>query len=137
MAQVFRVMREDKDGLPNVAPSATGLGVRTGVDIDLDPRGNVLVNGKGMSVSPDWRHVPLFRIPERLRHLKQGARGPNKNSCFRYGTGTFERGHFAAGLTLEPDTPTHGTIAPAAPVPLSDYGDALAATRSGWEKDER
>jgi len=40
-------------------------------------------------------------------------------------------------LTLEPDTPTHGTIAPAAPVPLSDYGDALAATRSGWEKDER
>ncbi len=127
-----------RHGRPSkVATSATGLGVRTGVDIDLDPRGNVLVNGKGMSVSPDWRHVPLFRIPERLRHLKQGARGPNKNSCFRYGIGTFERGHFAAGLTLEPDTPTHGTIAPAAPVPLSDYGDALAATRSGWEKDER
>ena len=43
MPRVFRVMREDKDGLPNVATSATGLGVRTGVDIDLDPRGNVMV----------------------------------------------------------------------------------------------
>ncbi len=137
MAQVFRVMREDKDGLPNVAPSATGLGVRSGVDIDLDPHGNVLVNGKGMSVNPGWRNAPLFRIPERLRHLKQGARGPNRNSCFRYGTGSFQRGDFAAGLTLEPDTPTHGTIAPAAPVPLADYEDALAATRSDWVKDER
>ena len=65
---MFRVMREDKDGLPNVAPSATGLGVRTGVDIDLDPHGNVVVNGKGMSVNPGWRNAPLFRIPERLRH---------------------------------------------------------------------
>jgi hypothetical protein len=136
MPRVFRVMQEDKDSLPNVAPSATGLGVRTGVDIDLDPLGYVLVNGKGMSVNPDWRNAPLFRIPERLRHLEQGARGPNKNSCFRYSAGTFERGDFAAGLTLEPDTPTHGTIAPAASVPLSDYEDALAATRFGWEKDE-
>lgn len=137
MPQVFRVMREDEDRLPNVAPSASGPGVRSGVDIDLDPHGNVLVNGKGMSVNPDWRNAPLFRIPERLRHLKQGARGPNTNACFRYGTGTFERGNFADGLTLEPDTPTHGTIAPVASIPLSDYGAALAVTRSGWEKYEK
>ena len=137
MPQVFRVMREDEDGLPNIAPSANGLGVRPGVDIDIDPLGNVLVNGKGMSVSPDWRNAPLFRIPERLRHVKEGARGPNTNACFRHGTGTFERGDFAAGLTLEPDTPTHGTITPAASVPLFDYESALAATRSDWEKDEK
>lgn len=137
MPQVFRVMREDEDHLPNVAQSASGLGVRSGVDIDLDPHDNVLVNGKGMSVNPDWRNAPLFRIPERLRHLKQGARGPNTNACFRYGTGRFERGYFADGLILEPDTSTHGTIAPAASVPLFDYGAALAATRSGWDKYEK
>jgi len=130
-------MREDDDGFPNVNPSASGLGVRPGIDINLDPQGSVLVDGQGMSVNPDWRDAPLFRIPERLRHLKTGARGPNTSACFRYGTGKFEQGVFADGLTLEPDTPTHGTIAPAAPVPLSDYEAALTATRPGWEKHEK
>lgn len=136
MPRVFRVMREGEDGLPHVEQSASGLGVRSGVDVELDHQGRVIVNGKGMSVNPDWRNAPLFRIPERLRHLKPGARGSNKNACFRYGTGVFEQGEFAPGLTLEPDTPTHGTIAPAGPVPLSDYEAALAETRPGWEKDE-
>ena len=134
MPRVFRVMREDHDGLPLVAPSANGLGVRPGVDIDLDESGNVIV--KGMSVNPDWRNAPLFRIPERLRHIRPGARGPNVNACFRYGDGQFERGHFAQGLTLQPDAATHGTIAPVSSVHLSEYEAALAATRSGWEKWE-
>lgn len=136
MPQVFRIMREDPDGLPNVAPTANGLGVRAGVDIEVDRQGNVLLNGKGMSVNPEWRSAPLFRIPERLRHQKQGARGPNTNACFRCGSGAFSRGSFAERLTLEPDTPAHGVIAPTATVPLSEYEAALAATRSGWEKDE-
>ena len=111
--------------------------MRPGIDVDLNPSGGVLANGKGMSVNPEWRNAPLFRIPERLRHLHRGARGPNINACFRYGTGTFERGGFAVGLILEPDTPTHGTVAPAASVPLHDYEAALAATRPGWEKHEK
>ncbi len=137
MPQVFRIMREDSDGLPNVSPSANGLGVRSGVDVEVGSAGDVLVNGKGMSVNPEWRSAPPFRIPERLRHQKQGARGPNTNACFRYGSGPFTRGSFADGLTLEPDSPTHGVIIPAAPGPLSDYEAALAATRSSWEKDEK
>jgi hypothetical protein len=137
MPQVFRVMREDPDGRPNIAPLANGLGVRPGVDIEVDRQGNVLVNGKGMSVNPDWRSAPLFRIPGRLRHEKQGARGPDTNACFRYGVGPFTRGNFADGLTLEPDAPTHGVIVPVASVPLPDYEAALAATRSAWEKDEK
>ena len=136
MPQVFRIMREDGDGWPNVASSANGLGVRPGRDIDVDSQGNVLTNGKGMSVNPSWQDAPLFRIPERLRHLKAGARGPNSNACFRHGSGPFSRGEFAEGLTVEPDSPTHALIVPNAPVPLADYEAALAATRSGWEKDE-
>lgn len=136
MPQVFRIMREDPDGLPNVAPLGNGLGVRSGVDIEVDRQGNVLVNGKGMSVNPEWRSAPLFRIPERLRHQKQGVRGPKTNACFRYGSGPFTRGRFADGLKLEPDSPTHGVIAPTETVPLPEYEAALAATRSAWEKDE-
>jgi hypothetical protein len=129
-------MRKDEDGLPHVEQSANGLGVRPGVDIDVDPQDNVLVNGKGMSVSPNWRDMPLFRIPERLRHLKPGARGSNNTFCFCRGSGPFQRGAFAEGLMLEPDSTTHGTIAPDRVMPLGDYESALGATRPDWHVDE-
>jgi hypothetical protein len=136
MPRVFRAMRKDADGLPLVEQSASGLGVRPGVDIDVDPRGDVLVNAKGMSVSPNWRDLPLFRIPERLRHLKPGARGSNNTFCLCSGSGPFQRGDFAEGLTLEPDSAIHGTIAPARLMPLDDYRSALEATRPTWHVDE-
>ncbi len=136
MPRVFRAMGKDTDGLPRVEPSAKGLGVRPHVDIELDQGGDVLVNRKGMSVSPNWRDLPLFRIPARLKHLKPGARGSNETFCFCSGTGPFEQGDFAEGLTLEPDSATHGAIAPARVMPLSDYQTALAATRPDWRIDE-
>jgi hypothetical protein len=80
--------------------------------------------------------MPLFRIPERLRYLKKGARGSNNTFCFRHGAGPFLQGPFAAGLTLEPDSTTHGTIAPAQAVPLAEYEAALGATRPGWIEDD-
>jgi hypothetical protein len=131
-------MRKDKDGLPHIERSASGLGVRldNNTDIDVDPDGTVLMDGKGMSVSPGWRELPLFRIPERLRHIKRGARGSNSTFCFCSGTGPFVQGAFADGLTLEPDSPTHGTIAPSHAVPLADYEAALGATRPDWVEDE-
>jgi hypothetical protein len=122
-------MRKDDDDLPHLERSANGLGVRPGVDIDVDTRHNVVMNGKGMSVSPHWRDMPLFRIPQRLRHLKQGARGSNNLFCFRYGFGDFQRGAFGEALILEPDSTTHGTIAPDRLMALDDYEKALAATR--------
>ena len=136
MARVFRAMRRDEDGLPHVEQSASGLGVRPRVNIDLDPQDNTLMNGKGMSVSPNWRDMPLFRIPGRLRHLKPGARGSDNTFCFCCGTGPIQRGDFAEGLMLEPDSATHGTIAPARVMPLGDYQSALAATRPDWRVDE-
>jgi hypothetical protein len=129
-------MRKDEDGRPRVEQSASGLGVRPGVDIDVDLQDNVLVNGKGMSVSPNWRDIPLFRIPERLRRLKPGARGSNNIFCVRCGTGLFERGSFAEGLTLEPDSATHGTIAPDRIMPLDHDRSVLEATRPDWQVDE-
>ena len=136
MSLVFRVMREEADGYPRVEQSANGLGVRPGSDIDIDPSGHVRVNDKGMSVNLNWRNAPTFRIPSRLRHLIEGARGSEANACFRYGSGPFERGEFAKGLMVEPDSSTHAVIVPNAPVPLAEYEADLAATRSEWEKFE-
>jgi len=134
MPRVFRVMRKEPDGLPTVSP--TSLGVRPGVDVDLDAQKNVLVNGKGMSVAPNWRKISRVRIPKRLHVIVPGARGSNNTFCFRAGDGPFVHGPFANGLTLEPDSTTHGNVAPAQVVPLASYEADLAATRVDWEEDE-
>jgi hypothetical protein len=106
------------------------------MDIDLDSRDHVIVNGKGMSVNPDWRNASLNRVPRRLRNLVPGAAGPNNHYCFCHGTGPFEPGPVAEGLRLEPDSDTHGNITPAQAVPLSQYEADIAATRPGWQVDE-
>ena len=134
MPRVFRVMRKDADDLPAVGQ--TSLGVRPGRDVDLDSQDNVLVNGKGMSVAPNWRDININRIPKRLRPLLPGAAGSNTWFCFRTGAGPFQQGAFANGLTLEPDSATHGIVAPAQIVPLATYEADIAATRPDWQVDE-
>ena len=100
-------------------------------------RGYVIVNGEGMSVNPGWRAASSYpRIPRRLRHLMPGAAGSNNHFCFRTGTGPFQQGAFAAGLTLEPDSATHGNIAPAQVVALAQYEADITATRLDWQVDE-
>ena len=136
MPLVFRAMKRDEDGLPTIERSASGLGIRPGTDVDVDAGGNAVVNGKGMSVSPAWRVMSIFRIPKRLKDKVQGARGSNNTYCFRFGMGPFQAGEFAAGLELMPDSPTHGCVIPAQLVPLSQYEIDLAATRADWQFDE-
>jgi len=127
-------MKKDADDLPIIGP--TSLGVRPGVDIDVDASGDVLVNGKGMSVNSAWRTINVNRIPKRLRHLVLGAGGSNNSFCFRFGEGDFVQSTFADGLTLEPDSATHANVAPESVVPLATYEDNIAATRSQWVIDE-
>ena len=136
MPRVYRAMRSDGDGCPRIEATAAGLGVRVGVDVEVDAGGIVVLDGKGMSVSPDWRDLPLHRIPERLKAEVPDARGSNRSSCFRYGIGPFLRGAFADDLTLEPDSSSHGTVAPSRPMSLPEYQAALAMTRTGWVVDE-
>ena len=112
------------------------LGVRPGVDVDLDAQNKVLVNGKGMSVAPNWRDINVNRIPKRLRPIVPGAGGSNNTFCFRTGNGAFVQGAFANGLTLEPDSATHGNVTPAQVVPLATYEADIAATRPDWQEDE-
>ena len=136
MPLVFRAMRKDKDGQPSIEQTSNGLGIRPGIDVDVDGDGQVLANGKGMSVNPNWRDMSIARIPKRLRHLHPGARGSNNVFCFRQGEGPFQQGVFAEGLVLEVDSKTHGVIAPAETTPLANYEASLEATRPGWVVDE-
>lgn len=137
MPRVYRLMRKAEDGLPVVEQTAGGLGVRVGVDVDVDSDGLVLANAKGMSVNPHWRAIAnVNMVPRRLKDKYYGARGPNGRYFFRCGEGPFERGAFADQLILDPDSETHGVVAPSETMPLADYQAALAATRWNWVEDE-
>lgn len=134
MPRVFRIMKQDADGSPTLGLS--NLGVRPGIDVEVDAQGNVLVNGKGMSVAPDWRDIVPSRIPKRLRAIVPGAAAGNSFSCFCIGEGPFQRGDLAKGLVLEPDSAIHGVVVPAVVVPFAEYEADLAATRPDWQVDE-
>lgn len=137
---VYRAMLRWDDGHPVVGHEANKLGVRPGVDIHTDDAGLTMLDGSGMSVSPGWRQLPVFRIPKRLRGLFPGAAGADTTSCFRMGSGPFEREEITTRLELIPDEGRppvkHGVIAPTSIVLLPDYQSDLASTRTAWEIDE-
>jgi len=136
MPKVYRSMKKSEDGLPTLEASPKGLGVRDETDIHIDESGNVILDGCGMSVAPDWRKLRVYRIPQRLHHIVQGARGPNNVYCFSMGTGPFESGNLAAGLDLRVDSTSHGTVVPTQVVPLIQYKQDIANTRTSWQIDE-
>ena len=134
--KVYRAMKKDAEEKPIADQSATGLGVRSGVDILIDEAGNEILDGNGMSVAPEWRKLELHRMPKRLGSIVPGARGSNSTYCFTTGEGSFQREQFATGLVLIPDTPIHATIAPIAVVPIQEYESLLAFNRPDWVIDE-
>lgn len=122
---------------PLVAPTARGLGVRPGVDITVDDLGNVAPGSGGMSVAPDWKLLPPWRIPHRLAHIMPQARGRNEDACWRLGEGSFIADSIGGHLRFVPDRPSHGVVEPAFQMPLDDYQAALADTQDDWVVDER
>lgn len=140
--KVYRAMRRDPENdLPVVgSTSSSELGVRPGIDVAVDPAGEVVLDGAGMSVAPGWRVLDDTRIPKRLRSIRPGALGPNSTACFTLGAGPFLRGIVADGLELVPDSDLdpvkHGVVAPLLVVPITQYQTDLATTRAAWQIDE-
>ena len=140
--KIYRVMRRDPaDDLPLVgSTSSSELGVRPGIDVAVDPAGDVVLDGSGMSVAPGWRDLADTRIPKRLRSIRPGASGPNGTACCTLGVGPFARGVVASGLELIPDGDTdpvkHGVIAPLQIVSIVQYQSDLGNTRAAWQIDE-
>ncbi len=141
MPKIYRTMRKADDGKPVVDATGKGLGVRGEpvngvVDVDLDQDDKVILNGKGLSVAPTWRDLPIFLISKRLKDKFPGARGASDLYCFVHGTGPFADGAVADGLDLQVDTLIHGVVVPRVAVPLNQYQLDLARTRDEWVIDE-
>src|SRR5579871_374791 len=120
MPIAFRPMRQEKDDLPRVADSATGLGLRAS-DLTPDEAGQAHPGRGGMSVVScidglrrrvAKEKFPPTLVPERLHRRVPGAAGSNKLRVFRIGNGLFERGALTELIALETDVDDHGTVQP-------------------------
>ena len=80
MPRVFRVMRKEPDSLPTLGDR--DLGVRLGIDVDVDAQNNVQVNGKGMSVARTGGTSTTSVFPDDCDTLFRGFRGAIANSAF-------------------------------------------------------
>ena len=142
MPTVFRSMKQAVDGLPVVGQNSKELGVRVppdpNADVGLDGQGNVLCDGRGLSVAESWRNLLAHLGPKRLRPLFAGAAGSNTLVCWRYGSGPFVPAQLNAQLelVLKKHDPQTGNVVPVQPVSVQAFQADLAATRTRWLVDE-
>ncbi|MGP0065885.1 MAG: hypothetical protein ACLQGP_20060 [Isosphaeraceae bacterium] len=135
-------MKHAKDGQPEVGSDSKQLGVRVApnpnADVDLDEKGDVILNGKGMSVAENWRDLLPHLIPKRLQPIFSGAAGSNRLACFRFGQGPFAPGYVNGQLSLilKEHDPHAGNVVPARAGPECQFQGDLAATRGMWTIDE-
>ncbi len=141
---MYRSMKRAADGSPIVGAQSKELGVREppgqNADVDVDGRNLVILNGRGMSVVANWRHLLPHLIPKRLRDLNlcTDASGSNSLCCWTMGSGSFAAGPIndSLGLGLKPGNLLAGNVVPASSIPLQEFQTHLAATREQWVIDE-
>ena len=120
-------MKEDSDGLPTIGSSGRSLGVRLGDTatpdvLAIEPNDMIFPNQGGMSVAPDnSRHLLRHRRPQSL-----GGSGLDPVWCL-------ESDELGSDLQFRQDNPTHGVIEPLRAMTLSEYQNALSATRPAWK----
>ncbi len=126
MKLLFRAMREDAKGYPEVGPSARMLGVRPGIDVIPGLSQELVHPGQGgLSVSPDHpMNLPFFRRPANFQ-------GTGKDPLW-----SIDQAQLAPALVYRPDPahPDHGFVEPAYPMSLAEYQQALMKTQGLWEK---
>ena len=126
MPTLFRAMKEDNSGLPQLGGSARTLGVRLGRDVSALAGSDPVQPGQGgMSVSPDDPlNLPLHRRPPEF-----GGTGADP-------VWSLEAADLGPKLCYRPDPKHsgHGFIEPAYPMTADEYRQALEATQSLWRK---
>ncbi len=126
MTELFRGMREDANGVPEICESSRGLGIRPGFDVPVIHPSDLVGPGQGgMSVSPDDpRSLPYFRRPPALG-------GTSKDPVWR-----ILETDLGTDLQYRPDParPGHGFVEPNWPMTLAEYQRALARTQHQWQK---
>ena len=127
---LFRGMTPDVDGLPRVGRSARSLGVRVPDDIKPDTSGVVHPGQGGLSVAP----CSMWKLPHHRRPLPmgRGSTGSARDCVYSL---PFDR--VPIELTARPDPMQpfkHAFIEPGSSVVLEDYDNALAGTRTQWQR---
>ncbi len=123
MPSFLHSMTAAGDGLPVVARSARGLGVRPGKDIRIEPGDVVGPGGGGMSGALDVvRGLPPHRRPK-----KHGEVG-------RDPVWGLDVDALPPDLLLVPDRPPHHVLEPRRRMALAGYEAALHATRQEWRR---
>lgn len=142
----YRGMAEE-NGKPKVGRSARLLGVRLGIDIDVEqmprdwldkqgyfqpdaernplsgePVAVAIRNTKGMSVSLSIESLPAFRRPATFG-------GTGKDALWQ-----IDDRKITGELEAVQDSSTHVSILPRATMLLEKYEAALANTRNDWER---
>jgi len=136
----------EQNGKPKIGRSARLLGIRPGIDIDieqipigyLNEQGYLLAeserefrvelvavairNTKGMSVSLSIESLPAFRRPSRFG-------GTGKDPLWQ-----IDKKNIIGDLQAVQDSLTHVSILPRATMSLERYEAALANTQNDWER---
>lgn len=136
----------EENGKPKVGRSARLLGVRPGVDIDVEqmprdwldehgylrpkadrnssaePVAVAIRNTKGMSTSLSIESLPGFRRPETFG-------GTGKDPLWQ-----IEDSKITGDLEAVQDSPSHVSILPRTTMLLEKYEAALASTQDDWER---
>lgn len=118
-------MREDSDGFPVVADTATGLGIRD-TDLDLDEQESIHPGTGGMSVSPG-----------RAEHIPIEFRPPALGGTGRHPVWVVSQDRLGESLETRPDPDDpekHWFVEPVRPMPMQQYREALWETREFWRK---
>ena len=141
----YRGMR-DENGKPKLARNARCLGIRPGIDIDIETRPEgwldkqnyllpkleqkdsrlevelAIANGKGMSISLSIAGLPKHRKPPKFG-------GTGRDPIWEIDS-SFIKGDLKA---IE-DGGSHVSLVPRQTMLLARYEDALAQTRNNWIK---
>lgn len=121
-------MREE-NGRPKLGHSASTLGIRKGIDIEVDPDDRVhplavVSRGKnGMSCSPAIRLLPQFILP-----AKWGGTNP-KTEVWEIAEPDLD-----PDLVAIQDAPDHISIGPAKSMSYDEFDAAIQATAPLWVK---
>jgi len=146
MAKLYYRGMAEQNGKPKIGRSARLLGIRPGIDIDieqmptgyLNEQGYLLTeserefqgelvavavrNTKGMSVSLSIESLPAFRRPSKFG-------GTEKDPIWQ-----IDDRNIIGDLQAVQDSPTHVSILPRSSMSLEKYEAALANTQNDWER---
>lgn len=146
MAKLYYRGMAEQNGKPKIGRSARLLGIRPGIDIDVEQmptgylneqgylladserelQGELVVvavrNTKGMSVSISIESLPAFRRPAKFG-------GTGKDPLWQ-----IDDRNIMGDLQAVQDSPTHVSILPRVTMSLERYETAFANTQNDWEK---